>query len=158
MYKLKKLILWPYDQTQSKREIEFYLGEINIIHGASKTGKTALISCVDYALGSSHCKIPVGKILNSVKWFGVLLKNDNEEILLARISPNEKSKEGTIYLDCGNSVTIPEIIENGNNNVSNAKDIINEKMNYYTFLLQYKKTYLHYNQTMTLMIHRIMLK
>ena len=30
-------------------------------------------------------------------------------------------------------------------------------MNYYTFLLQYKKTYLHYNQTMTLMIHRIML-
>lgn len=131
MYKLKKLILWPYDQTQSKREIEFYLGEINIIHGASKTGKTALISCVDYALGSSHCKIPVGKILNSVKWFGVLLKNDNEEILLARISPNEKSKEGTIYLDCGNSVTIPEIIENGNNNVSNAKDIINEKMNYY---------------------------
>lgn len=131
MYKIKKIILWPYDSTQSKREIEFDLDKVNVIHGESRTGKTALISCIDFALCSSKYKIPVGKILETVLWFGVLLKSNDEEILIARMSPNEKSVEGNIYMDFGSSIDIPDYIENGNNNLNNAKDIINEKMNYY---------------------------
>lgn len=140
MYKIKKIILWPYDSSKNKREIELDLDKINVIHGESRTGKTALISCIDFALCSSNCKIPVGKILECVKWFGVLLKSEDEEILIARLSTNEKKVESRIYLDYGRFVRIPESIKKGNNNLLNTKEFINEKMNYYNEKIEVDET------------------
>ena len=37
------------------REIDFDLNTVNIITGASGTGKTAVIKALDYCLGSSTC-------------------------------------------------------------------------------------------------------
>ena len=131
MYKIKKLILWPKNESKKRREIEFQLDKINIIHGHSRTGKTALISCLDYALLSSESKIPVGKIWDLTEWYGILLTNDNEEVLIARRSQSSRSTQSNVFFKVGKNIDIPEIIKEGNINIKNAKDEINKKLNYY---------------------------
>lgn len=50
-FQLRKLILWP--RTDEKpRELDFYPGVVNVISGASKTGKSAVIPIIDYCLAS----------------------------------------------------------------------------------------------------------
>lgn len=90
MYKIEQLVLWPEDTTKEKRVINFSLDKVNIIHGSSRTGKTAVIACIDYALGCKESKIPVGEILEYTKWFGVVIKSNEEELLIARRNQNHK--------------------------------------------------------------------
>ena len=88
MYKIKEIILWPFDSGKSYRKIKFSSNKVNVITGDSRTGKTALIACIDYVLGSSKCMIPVGVIREKCKWYGVIMKNDVSEILIARRNPD----------------------------------------------------------------------
>lgn len=60
------------------RAINLDLGRVNIITGASGTGKSAIIKALDYCLGSSKCQLPVYVrrrcIAVGVKW----VKGDDE--------------------------------------------------------------------------------
>lgn len=40
-----------YSHAGERRDIEFVLGRLNIVTGASKTGKSALLDIVDYCWG-----------------------------------------------------------------------------------------------------------
>ena len=42
--------------------VKFESGVVNVISGASKTGKSAVVAIIDYCLGSDKCAIPVGVI------------------------------------------------------------------------------------------------
>lgn len=57
---------------------------VNVIHGLSQTGKSAIIHIIDYCLCAGENKIPIGVIRDNVDWFGIILKIDQEEMLLAR--------------------------------------------------------------------------
>ena len=57
-FQLRKLILWPRNGT-APRVVKFEPGVVNVISGASKTGKSAVIPIIDYCLGSDKCAIPV---------------------------------------------------------------------------------------------------
>src|SRR6218665_3498481 len=46
------------------RRLQFDLGKVNVISGASRTGKSAVIPIIDYCLGSSTCSIPVASTAN----------------------------------------------------------------------------------------------
>jgi hypothetical protein len=48
-----------YSHDGRVRKLKFNLGEVNIITGASGTGKSAIIQTIDYCFGSSSCEIPV---------------------------------------------------------------------------------------------------
>ena len=63
------------------------LGALNIVTGASKTGKSALLDIVDYCWGRDECTIPEGEIRRGVSWFAVLFDRDGEGILIARRNP-----------------------------------------------------------------------
>jgi len=41
-----------------RREIDFDPDTVNVITGASGTGKSAIIDAIDYCLGSSKCSLP----------------------------------------------------------------------------------------------------
>jgi len=71
-FQLRKLILWP-SEPGKPRIVEFELGVVNVISGASKTGKSAVIPIIDYCLGSDKCAIPVGVIRENCEWFGILI-------------------------------------------------------------------------------------
>jgi hypothetical protein len=70
-FQIKDIIF--YGHNGEMRRIELFPGRLNIITGASKTGKTALIAVLEYCFGSSECLIPDGIMRRTVAWVGVRL-------------------------------------------------------------------------------------
>lgn len=54
-------------------EVCFELGKLNIVTGASKSGKSALLDIVDYCWGRTECTVPLGEIRKTVSWYAVFL-------------------------------------------------------------------------------------
>ncbi len=102
------IVLYSHDGR--KRVLPFNVGEVNVITGASKTGKSALIDVVDYCLGSGSCRVPDGIIRRSVSWFGLRLQIGNSKGFVARKCPPPSSNSSEeCYLVTGGDVEIPEI-------------------------------------------------
>lgn len=100
-----------YSHEGLKRVISFEPGKLNIITGASKTGKTALIDIIDYCFGSSECDIP-GIIRDKAHWVGLRLQINKGEVFLARKVPeHNKHYSEDIFYDVGVKVEIPEYSE-----------------------------------------------
>jgi len=76
-----------YSHEGERRDVEFRLGSLNIVTGASKTGKSALLDIVDYCWGRAECTVAEGEIRKSVSWFLLHLDNSGEGVLLARRNP-----------------------------------------------------------------------
>jgi hypothetical protein len=76
-----------YSHDGKRRDVRFNLGALNIVTGASKTGKSALLDIVDYCWGRSECTIAEGEIRRAVSWFAVIFDNEGEGILVARRNP-----------------------------------------------------------------------
>lgn len=62
-----------YSHEGQRRAVSFETGALNIITGASRTGKSALIPIIDYCLGSGECDVPDGVIKGNVSWYGLRL-------------------------------------------------------------------------------------
>lgn len=48
LFQIKKIILWPNDIAHKPRELNFREGKVNVITGASRTGKSAIIPIIDF--------------------------------------------------------------------------------------------------------------
>jgi len=97
-----------YSQHGESRVLSFRPNEMNIITGDSKTGKSALISIVDYCLGSSSCNVPEGVIRRSVKWYGVRLSDGSSQHFVGRRSPESGgTTTSDAYYIVGKQISIP---------------------------------------------------
>lgn len=98
-----------YSHHGERRALSLNPGEVNVITGASKTGKSALIDIVDYCLGSGSCRVPDGIIRRSVSWFGLRLKIGDGQSFVARKCPSPSSNSSEeCYLLSGGDVEIPD--------------------------------------------------
>lgn len=89
-----------YSPDGERRDVTFELGRLNIVTGASKTGKSALLDIVDYCWGRDECTIAEGEIRRSVSWFAMLLENHGEGIFIARKNPGPGGRgEDHIYFE-----------------------------------------------------------
>src|ERR1700712_5625548 len=70
----------------ARRDVDLTPGAMNIITGASGTGKSALIKAIDYCLGSGQCELPAHIRRRSVA-VGVKWVHGDEEMVVGRISP-----------------------------------------------------------------------
>src|ERR1022692_4436762 len=84
------IVLYSHDG--QRRILSLHPGRVNIITGASKTGKSALVEIVDYCFGSSECKVPAGIIRRAIGWFGLRLKIGEGQAFIARQCPGERAK------------------------------------------------------------------
>lgn len=123
-FTINSIILWPRNAEHSPRCLSFNSEAVNIITGASRTGKSALIPIIDYCLGSDKCTIPVDIIRDACSWFGVLFDMANEQMLLCRREPGNKGSTDDMFLLRDKSVAIPEQIEK-NTNVTSIKNLLN---------------------------------
>jgi len=99
-----------YSKKGESRVVKLQPGALNIITGASKTGKTALIEIIDYCLGSSECYIPEGIIRRSTSWVGLRLLVDKGEVFVARRIPKPGVKTSfEIYYDVQTKLDIPSL-------------------------------------------------
>lgn len=114
-FQIKQLILWPKNTAYQYKTVDFELGKVNVITGASRTGKSAIIPIIDYCLASGECYIPVKTIRNACSWFGILLQVDKRQILLARREPERQKSTDDMFMLEDIQVSIPDIpIKNTN--------------------------------------------
>lgn len=123
-FQLRKLILWPRHDGQP-RIVDFHPGVVNVISGASKTGKSAVIPIIDYCLAADKCAIPVGVIRENCSWFGVVIDTVEGQKLLARREPGDQQTTGDMVLIEGDEVEVPQRIDGKGTSASNVKAMLN---------------------------------
>ena len=134
-FQLLKLIIWPKSEAFEPRIVSFLPGKVNVITGASRTGKSAIIPIIDYCLASSDCLIPIDTIRDHASWYGIVFQTDTEQILISRKVPegNKASKE--FYLSRGSDFSIPKKINEPNEKMEGIKQILNTLANVPSFNL-----------------------
>ena len=90
------IVVYSHDGRQ--RVLSLKPGQVNIITGASKTGKSALVDIVDYCFGAGECRVPEGPIRRSVSWFGLRFELDSGEAFIARRCPDRRPLRARIVL------------------------------------------------------------
>lgn len=125
-FQIKELVLWPKDDTQEPRRVSFAGGCVNVISGASKTGKSAIVPIIDYCLGADKCAIPVGPIRDACAWFGIVVSTAEGEKLLARREPGGQRSTGDMFIAEDARVLVPRRIEEKNASVDDIKRRLDE--------------------------------
>lgn len=123
---LKSLVLWPRNEKLEPRVVPFAAGKLNVITGASKTGKSAVIPIIDYCLGSERCAVPVTTIRDACSWFGVVIATSDGEKLLARREPGGQQSTGEMFVLEGKTVEIPHSVPEKNTNVDAVKRMLDK--------------------------------
>ena len=105
-FQIRDIVL--YGHNSEMRRLEFALGRLNIITGASKTGKTALIAVLEYCFGSQECQIPDGIMRRAVAWAGVRLAVPEGDVFIARRLPAlGRNSSSDVYYAVGNQIELP---------------------------------------------------
>lgn len=124
-FQIRNLIIWPKNRKFAPEVIQFELGQVNVITGGSRSGKSAIIPIIDYCLASSECNIPIDTIRDNSSWYGVLVVTDHEQLLIARKGPIGKDASDEFYLSRGAAISIPPAIDTSNQKQDNIKHLLN---------------------------------
>ncbi|OQS30430.1 DUF3732 domain-containing protein [Chromobacterium violaceum] len=125
-FQIRSIVLWPRNPAFGPRRLQFALGTVNVISGASRTGKSAVIPIIDYCLGSSTCSIPVNTIRKYCEWFGIVVATVQGDKLLARREPGVQRSTDDMFLMEADSITdIPQRIAK-NTNADTVKRLLDD--------------------------------
>jgi energy-coupling factor transporter ATP-binding protein EcfA2 len=111
-----------------RRDVELQPGEVNIITGASGTGKSTLIKAIDYCLGSSKCELPAHVRRRSVA-VGIKWVSDNGELVVGRIVPPVGQDTSTrMFTASGYNLHLPNTVNEfeGSATVNAAKTFLEQ--------------------------------
>ncbi len=124
-WNISKIFFFSADG-KSRRDIDLDPGSVNIVTGASGTGKSALIKAIDYCLGSKNCDIPVF-IRRKCIAVGVKWNRGDDELIVARLVPPASAGTSTkMYVTSGRSLNVPESVSDfdGRTSVTSAKSYL----------------------------------
>ncbi|UNS80784.1 DUF3732 domain-containing protein [Klebsiella pneumoniae] len=128
-FQIRGIVLWPRNKKFKPRTLRFELGKVNVISGASRTGKSAVIPIIDYCLGASTCSIPVNTIRKYCEWFGIVVATEQGDKLLARKEPGaQRSTNDMFLLEAKEINKIPHHLSN-NTNVVAVKRLLDDLAN-----------------------------
>ncbi|MFY0537852.1 DUF3732 domain-containing protein [Nannocystis pusilla] len=105
---LQILALAIYNRTGERRELRFQPGKVNVVTGASKTGKTALIDIMDYCLGRNEYTIRSGVIRDTVVWYALHVLLPSSQAIIGRQAPVGNGTSTAVYLDVGGDLKLPD--------------------------------------------------
>lgn len=110
-FQLAALLL--YRSNGDLRRLDFRPGTLNIITGASKTGKSSIIDIIDYCFASTDFNVSAGVIRDSVAMFGVVLQLDGGgQTLVARPKPPAgQATTSAMHLRVGDIFHAPDLDE-----------------------------------------------
>src|SRR5216684_4063961 len=125
-FHIKEIVLWSRSADIEPQRWTFAEDALNVISGVSRTGKSAVIPIIDYCLGADTCAIPVNTIRDRCSWFGVVVKTDRGELLLARREPGAQRTTGDMYVMNAETIDPPSRIDNKNSTVDVVKRTLDE--------------------------------
>lgn len=114
---MQLLTISLYNYAGERRDVHFQPGKLNIITGNSETGKSALLTIVDYCLGRDQPTVPRTKPFRSVDWYATLWEfADGSRAVLGRKSfSGAKSYSRAMLVTGGPDLMMPEygeLVEN----------------------------------------------
>lgn len=102
------IVLFSHDG--QRRVLPLNPGRVNVVTGASKTGKSALIDIVDYCFGSDECRVPEGPIRRAVSWFGLRLQLREGQAFIARRCPSGRAASSEdCYVEVDDAIGVPDL-------------------------------------------------
>jgi hypothetical protein len=113
MMQLDELVL--YNHRGDTRPISLRAGQLNIITGDSRTGKSSLIGIVRFLLGSRSPNVPFGPIQQAVAWYGLHAHVGETQFFIARKAPAAGHESNDVMLQIGTTAT-PAMDELEHNN------------------------------------------
>jgi hypothetical protein len=97
-----------YGDGERIRRIPLRPGRLNIITGASKTGKSSLIHIVEYCLGRGTCNVSAGVITDNTRWYALRLLLPSKQVFIARRAPEYGKKSSSqVFVRVGAEVEVP---------------------------------------------------
>lgn len=102
-FQILNVILYPKNKELKPRFLTFKEGKVNIITGTSQKGKSAIISIIDYCLGSGECNIPIGLIRDTTEVFAIYVKINNEFFFFGRENFDDHKSKMYFYKEESNS-------------------------------------------------------
>lgn len=109
---MQLLALILYNASGQTRRLDFMPGALNIVTGQSETGKSALLTIVEYCLGRDTNLVPVGPIADTVAWYAALWQLDDSgaRAFVARPKPAKgKASTSVAMLELGNDLEPPPL-------------------------------------------------
>lgn len=101
-----------YSHAGRKRVLSLKPGKVNVITGASQTGKSAISDIIDYCFGSDACHIAHGPLRLNVSWYGLRLQLASGQAFVARRCPSPKAQTSDEYfIATAHTVSVPEAKE-----------------------------------------------
>ena len=122
---LLEIKLWFKNDASAPKSYFFEKNKVNVITGASSTGKSTIWRIVDYCLLSGITQI-ADKIANAVSWFGITFIINEQEISIARSSPEKSIVSQDVYFGLG---SLPEM-PSSNQTISQVKSRLNKLFNF----------------------------
>lgn len=125
---IRELVLYGYNG--KVRRLPFALGQVNIITGRSKSGKSVVGDIIDYCLGGDSCNIADGVVRDNVAWYGLLLQFEHERVFAARKNPDKgQQTTGVCYIDIGEKIESPDNCDfSSNTNVSGIEESLTRRI------------------------------
>ncbi|MHA6689304.1 DUF3732 domain-containing protein [Devosia sp. A449] len=97
-----------YGVESRRRSIWFKLDAVNVITGASGTGKSAIIDAIDYCLGSTNCGLPFyvreHAVAVAVHWV-----NGDQHLIVGRKIPRAGKGTEQMFVKAGRMLELPEV-------------------------------------------------
>lgn len=93
-----------------RRTLEFDVDKVNVITGASGTGKSAIIDAIDYCLGSKECKLPFF-VRNHAETVAVHWTQGGSDLIVGRKIPKAGSGTSQMYVRIGRNLKVPDTSE-----------------------------------------------
>lgn len=98
-----------YNDEGDARSIPLRPGELNIITGESRAGKSALVDIISFCLGGSF-RVPAGLIRRAVSWYGLRLVAGETEVFVGRPRPSP-GRGSAVAFQAGQLVPRPSFDE-----------------------------------------------
>jgi len=76
-----------YDHQGRRNDVSLTVGDLNVLTGASKRGKSQLIDIIDYCLCSDECNVAGGLISDLVSCYSLVVTIQGNDIFIARKAP-----------------------------------------------------------------------
>jgi hypothetical protein len=109
--------------------LTFKLGKLNVITGSSRRGKTAILTIIDYCLGSGDYPVKAGITRRHSVGFGLVIVSGERTLFVARPAPEAgRATSDRMHVSVpANPDAVPTFAEiDFNTNVSTAKNILED--------------------------------
>ncbi|OQW95655.1 MAG: hypothetical protein BWK79_01705 [Beggiatoa sp. IS2] len=116
-----------YNKRGQCRRLDFKQGEVNIIAGEQKTGKSAIIPIIDYCLGNPTLNIFSGVVTDIVDFYAVLYQLTDKQVLVAKPSTRGK-KQSQVYYEEATEIHLPENSEKFRKNLNVDDEMVIQKL------------------------------